>query len=540
MDRSASQVCCQTVGWIKRSASVLATLVVLLGVNAGAFAQGVNGACCRPDGSCFQTNLVSECEANGGTFIAGGICTQGSCRGVCCKPDGTCFGTSSENECKAVGGTFFVGQSCAQAPCPTANPGACCVPGALCFTVTTATQCNGTYFPNSSCQPNPCVTGSCCTAAAGCVANVLQSQCNGTFTPGNTCVPNPCNPTVTGACCLPNGTCQQLAYDPCKVAGGLYQGNGTSCTQANICLGACCRPGAQCVLTTAAACAQAQGTFAGIGVLCIPDPCNSACCLPNGQCVSTNAAGCAQLGGIFNQGVACSPTFACPQQGACCDPATGNCVFVTQQNCVSTAGIPLIWLGLGTTCANNPCRGACCANGNCFVTIGANECASVGGVYYFNTPCSQVGCDPKGACCTNDGQCLLTTEALCCGVWLGVNTSCSPNPCFTGACCNKLTGQCSTMLAIQCKKIGGGFIPNATCSPNPCPKGLGACCMGATCVLSTQANCPAPKRWLGAGTICFPAGSAVNPCCPADFNNSGTRDVADIFAFLAYWFGGCP
>lgn len=28
--------------------------------------------------------------------------------------------------------------------------------------------------------------------------------------------------------------------------------------------------------------------------------------------------------------------------------------------------------------------------------------------------------------------------------------------------------------------------------------------------------------------------------CPADFDQSGTRDVADIFAFLTAWFAGCP
>ncbi|MBY0263015.1 MAG: hypothetical protein K2Q20_11770, partial [Phycisphaerales bacterium] len=30
------------------------------------------------------------------------------------------------------------------------------------------------------------------------------------------------------------------------------------------------------------------------------------------------------------------------------------------------------------------------------------------------------------------------------------------------------------------------------------------------------------------------------PSCPADFNNSGVRDVADIFAFLSAWFAGGP
>ena len=30
------------------------------------------------------------------------------------------------------------------------------------------------------------------------------------------------------------------------------------------------------------------------------------------------------------------------------------------------------------------------------------------------------------------------------------------------------------------------------------------------------------------------------PCCYADYNKIGGRDVADIFAFLADWFAGRP
>jgi hypothetical protein len=37
-----------------------------------------------------------------------------------------------------------------------------------------------------------------------------------------------------------------------------------------------------------------------------------------------------------------------------------------------------------------------------------------------------------------------------------------------------------------------------------------------------------------------PAGLAVTPSCPADFNGSGTLNVPDIFAFLSAWFAGCP
>lgn len=37
-----------------------------------------------------------------------------------------------------------------------------------------------------------------------------------------------------------------------------------------------------------------------------------------------------------------------------------------------------------------------------------------------------------------------------------------------------------------------------------------------------------------------PAGLRVTSSCPADFNESGTLNVPDIFAFLSAWFAGCP
>ncbi|HMN42452.1 MAG TPA: hypothetical protein PKE29_16550 [Phycisphaerales bacterium] len=32
----------------------------------------------------------------------------------------------------------------------------------------------------------------------------------------------------------------------------------------------------------------------------------------------------------------------------------------------------------------------------------------------------------------------------------------------------------------------------------------------------------------------------VGEACPADFDHSGSLQVADVFAFLNAWFAGCP
>lgn len=67
----------------------------------------------------------------------------------------------------------------------------------------------------------------------------------------------------------------------------------------------------------------------------------------------------------------------------------------------------------------------------------------------------------------------------------------------------------------------------------------GACCVSPSCTLVNSASA-CSGRFVGPNTACNAVGNGVTPCCRADFNNSGTRDVQDIFAFLAAWFGNAP
>jgi len=70
------------------------------------------------------------------------------------------------------------------------------------------------------------------------------------------------------------------------------------------------------------------------------------------------------------------------------------------------------------------------------------------------------------------------------------------------------------------------------------------CCRGGTCALTSAADCTAPAgigaRLLPAAQVTCTKQSAINAgCCYADFDKSGVKDVADIFAFLSAWFAGC-
>ena len=72
------------------------------------------------------------------------------------------------------------------------------------------------------------------------------------------------------------------------------------------------------------------------------------------------------------------------------------------------------------------------------------------------------------------------------------------------------------------------------------------CCRGVTCtIVASAAACTAPAgvgiRVLPASATSCAGQSAVNAgCCYADFNKSGVKDVADIFAFLSAWFANSP
>lgn len=107
-----------------------------------------------------------------------------------------------------------------------------------------------------------------------------------------------------------------------------------------------------------------------------------------------------------------------------------------------------------------------------------------------------------------------------------------------GACCNPATGACANVLGSACLALGGTFMgPGLSCAVINC-RPVGACCRGTSCEVLTRDAC-GTGRYLGDGTACV-CPSGVNVCCPADFNNSGSVGVQDIFDFFAAYFAGCP
>ncbi|MSR18953.1 MAG: hypothetical protein EXS00_07300 [Phycisphaerales bacterium] len=185
----------------------------------------------------------------------------------------------------------------------------------------------------------------------------LQSYCrpSGDWVMRMTWTPLECGPT-TGACCMSNGQCLQVAMSECNLAGGNYQGDNSQCATAG-CTAAlvpCCFAATGgCVNISAADC-TAVGGIAGpagqscTGYVCFP---SGACCLPTGQCVGpVSPAACAAQGGVFQGNSTTCVTTSCPMPtGASCFP-NGACLVLTQSQ-ANSAGAS--WQGAGSTCADS-------------------------------------------------------------------------------------------------------------------------------------------------------------------------------------------
>jgi hypothetical protein len=106
-------------------------------------------------------------------------------------------------------------------------------------------------------------------------------------------------PAFGGACCLDDGTCQDVPIESiCSVIGGEYQGDGTDCATAS-CTGACCLLDGTCLALTPIECGLVGGLFQGRGVDCLDVFCGlGSCCRPDETCALRSVAACVAEGGL--------------------------------------------------------------------------------------------------------------------------------------------------------------------------------------------------------------------------------------------------
>ena len=174
--------------------------------------------------------------------------------------------------------------------------------------------------------------------------------------------------------------------------------------------------------------------------------------------------------------------------------------------------------------------GACCVDdGPCILNQGILDCELIiGGTFGGDGSQCPTGALRDtfcvGSCCVDDGlggfNC--TDSQLfqeCCdlnGSFAGFFTQCVDEPCIpTGACCIDSSNgfDCQELTADDCATAGGTYAGDGTlCADNPCDDFTGACCLaGGGCQDGTSpAECTAlGGSFAGAGVACVD-----NPCTP--------------------------
>ncbi len=197
------------------------------------------GACCV-NGSCLQLteagcSLVVGNWQGEGTGCSPNVCVP---EGACCNDDGCGFPLTQLN-CEAAGGEYKGDDTmCTVDLCNDSEPiGACCVPDtgacyelteSACTLVGGAWQGAATFCGLVEC-PQP---GACCLDAVTCM-DMTDQECEtagGTFLAGTPCYTGICAVGIDrGACCI-EGDCVSLYQLSCSLLGGLWLGDGTSCT----------------------------------------------------------------------------------------------------------------------------------------------------------------------------------------------------------------------------------------------------------------------------------------------------------------------
>jgi hypothetical protein len=276
---------------------------------------------CNP-GSNFDTKIqvfcgtCDELQCVGGNDDATGAPPECSLEG---------FNRLSKVEwCSAPGTTYYVyvggfGTTCGTfeltveegGPCD--DPPSCVAPEGRCCFIDCYGDTNGDLMVNvddlvavilawGPCDGEPCpadIDGSGVVDVDDLVEGVILSwgvcdelscdvttagQCDalgGVWDEGLTC-DDPC-PPPSGACCFPDGSCDELDEVNCAESGGDWQGPLTRCSpnpcpQPDV---ACCLADGQCLFVIAADCDEAGGIALGFGSSCDPNPCfippNDAC-----------------------------------------------------------------------------------------------------------------------------------------------------------------------------------------------------------------------------------------------------------------------
>ncbi len=473
------------------------------------------GVCCV-DGQCIGTAKAAQCTSAGGAWFEGEYCATFICPQACCRADGTCDDAASEVCIEGGGAPQGPGSDCASGSCPEAE--ACCFPsGEPCEDFIPAIcEARGGVpgGPDSSCTG---AMQACCFEQGSC--RLDEPVCCSLFQ-GTPQGPNTMCLEVSVACCYDDG-CAETDPLCCDESGGvpspigaetcLNDGDNSGVDDACETVQACCLPDGSCQNVTLGACEQREGIGQPPDTSCGDVTCPSPPLCPDGSLYGQAAHTPGERWGAYYADDGSSPA----------QTMFDNFAGVTDPIC------DLHWWGFDLVDVG-PERVECDEDPPLFeIKFYRNAASGVGpgeevcsyrlpvartalGVPYLDHMLNYYGVDLPSCCVLESGWVSIqgTGEPECWFFWLssqsGDGVSCAkvgetvnctiPNDlgfCLTGVtgppggCCLP-SGRCEIIGHSTCESMGGTYLGAGTdCDPNCCmqPVSTGADdCTDATVV----------------------------------------------------------
>jgi len=458
-------------------------------------------------------------------FASGALAECQNCQQLpppaCDVKGACCYGSefvkiSCPDECAVLGfvwaGPFSDAARCKHlTPCCFTNNGTCANLG--CFDCV-----KGGGAPIEKCEH-------CSQLTTATTSTSTKTKPTHTKTTTGSTTPMP-TPPAGGCCCFADGSTPSIkTAEECHTAGGIYRGDGSTCS-ADSCKVKCCNVAKNICkhANTRAECEDEfnAGGFQGIGE-CTAELCGGACCVHGRALLAHSDAECTTRGGDWLGFQTLLIDELCPR--ACC--VGDSCEMATAADCRDANGIP--WAA-GDTCSTVKCSGACCSSTsgslgdgptpeddddpevacsivlNDIVTSGRERCEAIAGSVYQGdgSVCGadldgdgHIGaaddddhqddelealeikgqCFNDGACCLRDKNagdengCVRTPDVQSCvarnGTFQGIGSRCDQrNMCKLSACCLGTQGGCVDVHigtgAVECRLKGGRYVGDGT------------------------------------------------------------------------------
>jgi len=402
----------------------------------------------QPQNQCLQRDCwAGECmDVNNVNCDDFETCTDDYCEPAA-NGTAVCMNEPIELCCQQLNDCPDDGETCLRVECQNFNV---TTGRGECVNVTIDYPCCDTdddcVSPSNACRLSACIDGVCN------IQNQFDKNCTYYDDDNDRCTVPICNATAGGECQL-----FRLSDE--------------------LCPGACCLPNGTCDdhdMMDEPWCYEANGTWNGINTTCTPNPCDE--CQSDDDCEPIDKCHVAEC----EHGMCMQAPLYCNDNDPCtedvCQPWTGQCLYLRDYSCCRTPD----------DCfdSGNPCTEPVCVRDNETAVSGTCDELNKPNCCYQNTQCQINGslcleriCNHQTYSCETVGHidCGLDSDDDTCTVLVCNNATgfCDsvtlPDDECPGACCMPDDGSCEEMDEMWCDVDNGFFLGiNTTCSKTTC------------------------------------------------------------------------